>query len=170
MNKSFPSNFHISFGLWITCLLLCHCLTQSELRHAVGQMRPGLLARRAGTYQAPQILYILCQSYCWAVVKGPKTPCGTPVTKGTAAAVCLCWSIPHLPIVHKTKGYLSPEALLWYTSKCQFHNLAGKKNHLPLASLLFLYLFSPHRDPTKGPSRHKTSHKPFNAWQLTQGA
>lgn len=48
------------------------------------------------------------------------------------AALCLCWFIPHLPIVQKTKGYLSPEALLWYISKCQFHNLAGEKKKIPL--------------------------------------
>ena len=60
--------------------------------------------------------------------QGPQTPHDTSVTKApaAAAAACLCWYIPHLPIVQKTKGYLSLEALLWYISKCQVHNLAGE--------------------------------------------
>lgn len=101
-------------------------------------MNPGLLLarwnlkslRKPGeeSWNKPDHRYLLCQSCCRAVVWGPKTPGGT-LTEGTAAAVWLCWSIPHLPIVQKTKGYLSLEALLWY--KCQFHNLAGKKKSSP---------------------------------------
>jgi len=103
--------------------------------------------------------------------RGPKLLVA-PLWVNVKQPQCASADSSHICIVQKTKGYLSLEALLWYISKCQFHNLAGerKKNHPPLASPLFLYLLLPHRDTTKNPSRHKTSHEPFNAWQLTQGA
>lgn len=93
-----------------------------------------------------------------------KTCCGTSVTDETLAAYRF-WSIPHLPVVQKTKtkrGSVSGGTAVIHFCVSST-TLLGKTDQRSLASLWFLYLFLPHRDTSKRPSRHKISYKTFNA-------
>lgn len=120
------------------CPLLYHCLIQYELRHTVFTRWNLKSLRKPGAGEETWNIPGTTDIYFDAVVKGTITSRGPSVTKDAAAAVCLCWSIPHLPVAQKTKGYLSLEALLWYISKCLFFNLAGKKKSSPFSFTVVL--------------------------------